>query len=90
MPRGGKREGAGRKPIRDEFRSQAAAVTDIFAGGASEAATALITLAKSGDRAAAEYVVNRLMGKPVEQIDQHNSGELTVSFVNDWRERKDK
>ena len=29
-------------------------------------------------------------GKPAQEVTNIHSGELTVSFINDWREKKDK
>ena len=85
MPRGGRRPGAGRKPIAGPVREARAAVASQFAGYVTEADTRavvklLVGEARAGERWAVELYMAYIFGKPAVKLD--DSG-ISVILLND-------
>jgi hypothetical protein len=80
---GGKRANAGRKP--DEFKRlfDTAAKNQVTQAEMDELVKSLLASAKSGDIKATAYLLDRLLGKPVQAIATEEGGfKIIIAYEN--------
>jgi hypothetical protein len=77
---GGARAGSGRKPTRERFASQVAKVEKQIADKLPDLVTVLIGAAADGDAKAAQYLIDRILGKPiaVQEVSGPDGGPIPV------------
>ena len=73
---GGARPGAGRKRKSEKYASQIEAAERIIANDLPRFIQNMILIADAGDRAANEYLINRVMGKPTERHEHDIDNEI--------------
>ncbi len=77
---GGARPGAGRKPTRERFASAVAKAEKKIADNLPVLVDTLLEEARGGDTKAAQYLIDRILGKPVavQEITGQDGGPLQV------------
>lgn len=65
--RGGARAGAGRPRNADKYTTEIEAASDLAAKHLNEAMQVIVNAVRSGDVKAAMYLIDRVMGRPVQQ-----------------------